>query len=176
MDSWCGSSCPSRHSRRSMVFPWRYRRKLNSSPTQVGLDNNPDASRSRWIRAPKLTGSKIQIRRSSSIDPLGEIIAALQLCCHLCWCHGNEFGQILSVFPLEELDAVLRVRLASEVAVSCRLLVLGFAEGQRLCDSAWPTIERNLDHVGDVICCELTLLCSIGLHEQRQGLRNTDCV
>jgi len=113
---------------------------------------------------------------SASIDPLGEVIAAFQLCCHLRWRHGCKFGQILGVLPLEELDPILRVRLASEVAVGRCLLVLGFAEGQRLRDGTWSAIKGDLDNVGDVICRELALLCSIGLHEQRQGLRDANRV
>merc|ERR1711884_169275 len=113
---------------------------------------------------------------AASINPLGEIIAALQLRSHLCWRHGCKFGQVLGILPLEELDSILRVGLATEVTVCRRLLVLRLTESQRLRDGTWPTIEGDLDHVGDVICCELTLLCSVRLHEQRQWLRNTDCV
>merc|ERR1712158_237105 len=106
--------------------------------------------------------TNVKIMFSASIDPLGEVIAALQFCRHLRWRHGCKFGQILGVFPLKELDPILRVRLASEVTVGRCLLILGFAEGQRLRNGTWPAIKGDLDNVGDVICCELALLCSIG--------------
>merc|ERR1719491_410624 len=85
-------------------------------------------------------------------------------------------GQILGILPLEELDSILCVRLATEVAVGRRLLVLGFTECQRLRDGTWPAVEGDLDDVGDVICSEFTLLRSVGLQEERQRLRDTDCV
>merc|ERR1719499_77797 len=109
-----------------------------------------------------------------SIDPLGKVIAAFQLCCDLSRSHGLELRQILGVLPLEELDSLLRVRLTPEVAISGGLLVLRLAERERLRNGTWPAIESNLDDVGDVICTQIALLSPVRFHEQGQWLRNPD--
>merc|ERR1711997_1025761 len=113
---------------------------------------------------------------SYSIDPLCEVIAAFQFSRDLRRCHGRILRQILGVLPLEKLDSVLGVCLAAEVAVGSGLLVLRFTQSQGLRNSAWPTIEGDFDNVGDVIRSEFALLSTIGLHEERQRLRDTNCV
>merc|ERR1711933_633560 len=110
----------------------------------------------------------------SSIDPLGEVIAALQLRSDLCWRHRLELGQILGVLPLEKLDSFVGVWLTSEMAVGRGLLVLWLAESQRLSDGARTTVESDLDHIGDVISTQCTLLCAISLNEKGQRLCNTN--
>ena len=56
------------------------------------------------------------------------------------------------------------------------LLVLRLAEGQRLRNGTWMAIEGDLDDIGDVICYEIALLSAVGLHEERRGLRDTNCI
>merc|ERR1719410_2937787 len=84
-------------------------------------------------------------RIRSSVDPLGQIVAALQLRGDLRWCHRLELGQVLGVLPLEELDAILGDRLAPEVAVGRCLLVLRLTESQRLSDGTRTAVESDLD-------------------------------
>merc|ERR1711908_89146 len=60
------------------------------------------------------------------------------------------------------------------MAVCCRLLVLRLAGGQGCGNGTWAAIELDLDHVGDVLCCESALLRSVGLYKEGEGLRDTD--
>merc|ERR1719401_2696675 len=76
-----------------------------------------------------------------SIHPLCQVPAALQLSRDLLRCHALVLGEVLGVLPLEELNSVLRVGLAAEVAISGGLLVLGFAEGQGLRNGTRSAIE-----------------------------------
>merc|ERR550532_3206738 len=80
-------------------------------------------------------------RRPSSIHPLRQVVAALELGEHLRGGHGGELRQVLGVLPLEELHAVLRHRLAAEVAVGGGLLVLRLTEGQGLSNGARATVK-----------------------------------
>merc|ERR1719401_1778256 len=111
-----------------------------------------------------------------SVDPLREVVARLEFRCDLLSVHGRVLREVLRIFPLEELDALLGHGYAPEMAVCGRLLVLGLPQGQRLGDGAWPAIKGDLDNIGDVFCSEGALLCAIGLHEERQWLRHADGV
>merc|ERR1712050_541214 len=82
----------------------------------------------------------------TSVDPLGQVVAGLERRRHLLRAHALVLGEVLGVLPLEELDAVLRVCLTTEVAVRRSLLVLGLAQRQGLRDGAWPAVELHLDH------------------------------
>merc|ERR1712137_316787 len=114
--------------------------------------------------------------RLGSVDPLGEVVAALQLRRDLRRVHLRVLGEVLGVLPLEVLAAILGVGRAAEVAVRGRLLVLGLTERKGHSDRARPAVERNLDDVGDVLSRERTLLRAIGLHEERQRLRHANGV
>jgi len=103
---------------------------------------------------------------TASVNPLRQIVAALQCGSHLTAIHGSVLGEVLSVLPLEELDAILRHWLTAEVAVRSRLLVLGLTECQRLGDGTWPAVKFHLEHICDIIDSELALLAAIGLHEE----------
>merc|ERR1711972_378753 len=61
---------------------------------------------------------------SFSIHPLGQVVAGFQRRTDLCRRHDGVPGQVLGILPLEKFDAVLGVRLASEMAVGRGLLVL----------------------------------------------------
>merc|ERR1712061_420274 len=112
----------------------------------------------------------------ASVDPLREVVATRQFCGDLCWCHRLELGQILGVFPLEELDSLVGVRLTPEMAVSSGFLVLGLAESQRLGDGARTTVEGDLDDIRDVVSTQGTLLGAVSLNKKRQRLGHTDCI
>merc|ERR1740123_2129801 len=127
-----------------------------------------------WGKTDTRTHRRNNCHLMSLINPLRQVVAALQLSSHLCRSHGLVLGQILGILPLEVLPAVLGVGLPAEVAICCGLLVLWLTKRQRLCDGTRAAIECDLDYIGDVICRELALLCSICLHEERQGLRNAD--
>merc|ERR1712078_297737 len=58
-----------------------------------------------------------------SVHPLLKEVALLQLRIHAGRRHGRVLGEVLGILPLEELHAVLRVRLAAEVAIRGRNLV-----------------------------------------------------
>mmetsp|Transcript_63424 Transcript_63424/g.115764 ORF Transcript_63424/g.115764 Transcript_63424/m.115764 type:complete len:217 (-) Transcript_63424:47-697(-) len=62
------------------------------------------------------------------------------------------------------------------MAVCSSLLVFGLPEGQGESDSTRPTIKLNLDDLGDVVSRQRSLLSTIGLHEERQRLGNTNGV
>merc|ERR1712146_617601 len=62
--------------------------------------------------------------QSCSVDPLGEEIAGRQLRRHLGRGHPCVLTEVLGALPFEELDAVLRVRLAAKMTVSGGLLIL----------------------------------------------------
>ena len=49
---------------------------------------------------------------------------------HLSGVHRGVLRQLLLVLPLEELDAIFRILLATEVAVGCGLLVIWLAQCQ----------------------------------------------
>merc|ERR1719433_261825 len=84
--------------------------------------------------------------------------------------HRLELGQVLGVLPLEELDAILGDRLAPEVAIGRRLLVLRLTESQRLSDGTRTAVEGDLDDIGDVVSAQASLLCAVSLNEKRQRL------
>merc|ERR1712048_809364 len=113
---------------------------------------------------------------SGSINPLLQEIAGLERSTHLSGVHGSIFGHVLGILPLEELDAILGVRLTAEVAVCGSLLVLGLAKGQLHRNGTWSCIALNLQHVGDVVSSELAALGAIGLDEEGQWLGNTNGV
>merc|ERR1712019_65429 len=113
---------------------------------------------------------------SGSINPLLQEIAGLERSTHLSGIHGSILGHVLGVLPLEELDAILGVRLTAEVAVCGSLLVLGLAKGQLHRNGTRSCIALNLQHVGDVVSSELAALGAIGLDEEGQWLGNTNGV
>mmetsp|Transcript_10007 Transcript_10007/g.18591 ORF Transcript_10007/g.18591 Transcript_10007/m.18591 type:complete len:449 (-) Transcript_10007:108-1454(-) len=108
------------------------------------------------------------------VHPLREVGAALQGGIYLSSAHALVLGQILGVLPLEKLDALLCVCLATEVAICCSLLVLWLPEGKGLGDGSRAAIELDLQHLGDVVHGQGTLLAAVSLHEQRQRLCHTD--
>merc|ERR1711988_12492 len=113
---------------------------------------------------------------SSSIHPLCKVVAGFQRSIDLRSVHLRILGQILSILPLKELLAVLGLCFAAEVAVGGGLLVLGLAECKRNSDRTRSAIKLHFDDLGDIISCQSTLLCAIGLHKERQGLCYADCV
>merc|ERR1712187_177213 len=115
-------------------------------------------------------------RQPTSIDPFGQIVAALELRRHLRRGHALVLGEVLGILPLKELDAVLRVRLTAKVAIGGSLLVLGLTEREGLRYGARAAIALHLDHVGDVVRCQRTLLRAVGLHKERQRLRHANGV
>merc|ERR1719410_131846 len=125
-------------------------------------ERTQNPGRSGWLR--------MVPRIRSSVDPLGQIVAALQLRGDLRWCHRLELGQVLGVLPLEELDAILGDGLAPEVAIGRRLLVLWLTESQRLSDGTRTAVESDLDDVGDIVSAQASLFCAISLDEKRQRL------
>merc|ERR1719291_797660 len=64
----------------------------------------------------------------ASIHPLGQVIAGLQRGGNLVGGHLPVLRDVLGVLPLEEFHAVLGDRLAPEVAVRRRLLILRLAQ------------------------------------------------
>merc|ERR1711907_606778 len=112
--------------------------------------------------------------KNASVNPLGEVVAGLQLSTDLLRVHALVLGQVLGIFPLKELLAILRVRLATEVAIGSSFLVLGLPEGKGQGDSTWTAIKGNLDDIGDVIGGEVTLLGTVGLNQDREWLRHTN--
>merc|ERR1719229_37268 len=113
-------------------------------------------------------------RRGSSINPLGQIVAGLELRRDLLRGHALVLGQVLGVLPFEKLDTLLSIRLTAKVAVRRGLLVLGLTESQGLGDGTRAAIECDLDDVRDVVRCQGALLGAVGLHEKRKRLRHTD--
>merc|ERR1711988_935277 len=111
---------------------------------------------------------------SCLVHPLGEEIAALESCRDLLAVHGRVLLQVLGILPLKELDAVLGLWLAAEVAVCCSLLILRLTQCQRLSNGTWSTVELNLQDVGDIVNGERALLAAIGLHKERQRLGHTN--
>merc|ERR1719172_342853 len=103
---------------------------------------------------------------TDSVHPLGEVVARFQCSIDLRRVHGLVLGQILGILPFEELDTILSVRLAAKVAICSSLLILGFAECKGHGNGTWTAIELDLDDVSDVVGCQITLLCTIGLHEE----------
>merc|ERR1719231_1667648 len=67
-----------------------------------------------------------------SVHPLLQEVALLQLAIDLLQRHGRVLREVRRVLPLEELHVVHRDRLATEVAVRGRDLVLRLAELERL--------------------------------------------
>merc|ERR1719263_771382 len=126
----------------------------------------------RWIQAARtqLCSQVANKTLNCSINILGEIVGGYQCRANLLRCHRCVHLKIFGVFPFEELDAVLCVRLAAKVAVGSCHLVFGFPESQALSNGAWPAIKLDLKHVGNVIRCKMTALCSVCLDEQRQRL------
>merc|ERR1712099_189318 len=112
----------------------------------------------------------------SLVHPLGEVIASLQFSSDLCGIHRLVLGQVLGILPLEELDPILGVGFPAKVAISCRLLVLGFPQRQRLSNCTWATVESNFDNIGDVVRCQVTLLGAVRLDEEGERFRHTDGV
>merc|ERR1719188_1846367 len=102
----------------------------------------------------------------SSVHPLREVIARLQCRRNLVGVHGDVLRQVLRILPLEELDAILRVRLTPEVAIRRSFLVLGLTERECHGDRARPAIELDFHDVCDVGRCEVRLLGAIRLHEE----------
>merc|ERR1711869_187021 len=90
------------------------------------------------VPADPVTTATTFIRVTLSVDPLREEVAGRQFRRHVGRRHRRVLTEVLGALPLEELDAVLRVRLAAEVAISGGLLVLGLAEGERLGNGAGP--------------------------------------
>merc|ERR1711920_632631 len=110
----------------------------------------------------------------SSIHPLQQVVAALQFSGHLCGSHRLVLGQILCILPFKILPALLGIGFPAEVAICRCLLVLWLTKRQGLRNGTWAAIECDLDDIGDVVCRELALLCSVCLHKERQGLGNAD--
>merc|ERR1719191_1936341 len=109
-----------------------------------------------------------------SIDPLLEIAAAGELTCYLRRGQSRVLPQVLGILPLKVLDAILCVRLPPEVPVSSCFLVLGLTKCQGDPNCSRSSVEVDLQDVRDVICSELTLFSAIGLHKERQGLREAN--
>merc|ERR1711865_1086621 len=110
------------------------------------------------------------------IHPFRQVVASFQSRSHLSGVHRGVLRQLLLVLPLEELDAIFRIWLATEVAVGCGLLVLWLAQGQGRSNGTRSAIELNLQNVRDVVRAQLAALRVVALHEQRQWFGNTDGV
>ena len=99
-----------------------------------------------------------------SVHPLLEEVALLQLRLHAGRGHGRVLGEVRGVLPLEELHAVLRVRLATEVAIRGRNLMTGPTPP---CGPAFPINFRRLWYAcidadsGDQLLIEKRLTRSI---------------
>merc|ERR1712070_670021 len=113
---------------------------------------------------------------SISVNPLGEVVAGLELSLHLSRIHSLVLGEVLGILPLEELDAVLGLRLAAKVAVCCSLLVLWFPQCQGHSNASRTAVEVDLDDIGNVIWGQVALFCAVRLNKQGQRLGNTDGV
>merc|ERR1711907_643401 len=112
--------------------------------------------------------------KNASVNPLGKVVAGLELSTDLLRVHALVLGQVLGVLPLEELLAILCVRLATKVAIGSGFLVLGLPQSKGQSNGTWTAIKGNLDDIGDVIGGEVTLLCAIGLNKDRERLRDTN--
>merc|ERR1712028_252778 len=71
------------------------------------------------------------LQLGSSIHPLLQVVAGLELSLDLSTAHGLVLGQILGILPLKELLPILGLCLTAKVAISGGLLVLGLAESKR---------------------------------------------
>merc|ERR1712194_580073 len=111
---------------------------------------------------------------NASIHPLREVVACLQLSLNLIRVHALVLRQILGVLPLEELHAILCIRLTPKVAIGSSLLIFGLAQRQRHAKCTWAAIKCNFDDIRDVISAQVALLRTISLHEDREGLCNTN--
>merc|ERR1711991_282364 len=60
------------------------------------------------------------------------------------------------------------------MTVGCRHLVLWFPKSQALSNGTRTAVKFNLKHIGDVVRCEMSALCSVCLNEQRQRLGDAD--
>merc|ERR1719359_2815829 len=136
------------------------------------------------LRPPGLTwqpdrGCPCRTRRKNSeslVHPLLEVVALLQLRIHAGRGHGRVLREVRGVLPLEVLLAVLRVWLATEVAVRSRDLVLRLTQLQRLRDGARAAVEVDLHDLRDRLRRQAARLRAVRLHEERERLRNADRV
>merc|ERR1719375_2009625 len=109
---------------------------------------------------------------TQSVNPLGEVVAGLQLGLDLGRVHGLVFRQVLGILPLEELDAIFRFWLASKVAVSSSLLVLWLSQCQRHSNASRTAVKVDLDNVCDIVWCQAALLGAICLDKEGKWLGN----
>merc|ERR1719359_2461102 len=122
-------------------------------------------------RPPGLTGQPdrgytCRTRRKNPgrlVHPLLEVVALLQLRLHAGRGHCRVLGEVAGVLPLEVLHAVLRVRLATEVAIRGRNLVLRLTQLERLRDGARAAVEVDLHDLRDGLRRQAALLRSEGL-------------
>merc|ERR1712086_318700 len=99
------------------------------------------------------------------IHPFRQVVASFQSRSHLSGVHRGVLRQCLLVLPLEELDAIFRIWLATEVAIGCGLLVLWLAQGQGRSNGTRSAIELNLQNVRDVVRAQLAALRVVALHD-----------
>merc|ERR1719258_426131 len=114
--------------------------------------------------------SPAHARRGALVDPLREVVRALERRLDLVGRHGGVLREVLRVLPREELHPVLLVRLAAEVAVRRRRVVLRLAEHEVAREGAGARVELHLDDVGDRLRGELALLGAVRLDEEREGV------
>jgi len=110
------------------------------------------------------------------VHPLLQVVALLQLSRNRSRRHGDVLGEVRRVLPLEVLHAVLGVRLAAEVAVRRRNLVLRLAELERLGDRTRAAVEGNLHHIGDGLRRQASRLRAVRLDEEGERLGDTNGV
>merc|ERR1712139_741358 len=113
-----------------------------------------------------LKNARKEQKLGSSIHPLCEVVAGLKCSIDLSRVHAFVLGQILSIFPLEELHAVLGLWLTSEVAVGGSLLILGLAECKGDSNGTRAAIKFDLDDVCNIDCCQSSLLGAVGLDKE----------
>merc|ERR1719238_1294748 len=90
--------------------------------------------------------------------------------------HASVLAEVNDVLPREKRLAVLNVRVAAEMAVGGRWVVLGLAEGEVAREGARAGVEVELDDVGDRLRRQLALLGAVRLHKERERLGDANGV
>merc|ERR1712098_738701 len=91
-----------------------------AAPTKKGRRIGNSTNQKVWMST---QSQSLNTKSCNSVNPLCEIVAGLQLCLHLRRVHALVFGQVLGILPLEELHAILCIRLTSKVAIGSGILV-----------------------------------------------------
>jgi len=90
--------------------------------------------------------------------------------------HGCVLAEVDTVFPREELHAVLLKGFATEMAVCGSLVVFGFTKTEVAGEGTGTAIKVDLDNFGDLGGGEAFLFGSVGLDKDTQWLGDTNGV